>query len=461
MTNLSSPRGRPVGLARQLTLALALASGTVLLAVPGFADAAHAQKKKKKDEKAEASKPVYSKDFVAAYQPLDTAIRTEGADFAALKPQVLALVPLAVSPDEQHALGGLIFNTGIAAKDLAMELQGVEMMLASSKVKPADTGRFHLIAFQLASSLNQNDTARSHLQQAIDLNYATENVTISDLQMNMAELYFSDDRNVEGLQYISDVIAARKAQGLPIDAKWYRRGVSVAYTNEIVPQVYDFVTGWVTDYPSPENWRDAVNLTRNLNDFEPAVLLDLLRLGRRVDTLKDKMDFIFYIETADARRLPMEVKSVIEQAYGSGTIPKGSDSFVDEQLKVASGRISADRADLPMLERDANAASAKLRTVVAAGDAFLSYGEYAKAAGFYEKSLTQEGVDRNLSLTRLGIAQIGMGSPATARDSLSKVEGVRMPVAKLWSAYAAQQMAAAPIPMTTEAAPDQTPATGG
>ncbi len=462
MTYLSSPRGRPVGLARQLALAIALASGTTLLAIPGFAEAAHAQRKKKGDDKEEAAKPVYSKEFVTAYQPLDTAIRAEGADFAALKPQVLALAPLAVSPDEQHALGGLIFNSGISAKDLPMQLQGLEMMLASGKVQPDQVGRFHLIAFQIASNLKQNDTARNHLQRAIDLKYSTENITTADLQMNMAELYFSEDRNVEGLQYISDVIAARKAQGLPIDPKWYRRGVSVAYSNEIVPQVYDFVTAWVTDNPAPENWRDAVNLTRNLNDFEPPVLLDLLRLGRRVDALKDKMDFVFYIETADARRLPMEVKEVIELAYNSGTIPKGSDSYVDEQLKVASSRISADRADLPALERDANAASAQMRTVVAAGDAFLSYGEYAKAVGFYEKSLSTAGVDRNLALTRLGIAQIGMGDPVAARDNLAKVDGVRMPVAKLWSAYAAQQAAAAaPSAMTTEADQSQDVVTGG
>lgn len=438
MTNLTSPRRHQAGLTRKLALAIALASGTTLLTVPGFVDAAYAQKKKK-NNKQEAPKASYSKEFVAAYQPLDVALKAPTPDFVALKPQILALVPLAVSPDEQQALGGMIFNAGVSGKDSVLQLQGVEMMLASGKLEPIEVGRFNMVAFQVALGVDQYDKAQTYLQRAIDLNYATENFTTSDLQMNMAELYFSQDRNVEGLKYLSDTIAAHKAQGLPIDAKWYRRGLSVAYTNEIVPQVYEFVTDWVSENPSPENWRDAVNLTRNLNDFEPPVLLDLLRLGRRSGTLKDKMDYIFYIETADARRLPMEVKQVIEEAYVSGVIPKGSDTFVDEQLRVANGRIGADRADLPALERDASAASAQLRTVIAAADAFLSYGDYAKAAGFYEKSLTLAGVDRNLALTRLGIAQIGMGNPATARESLNKVDGVRMPVARLWGAYATVQ----------------------
>jgi tetratricopeptide (TPR) repeat protein len=433
---MSSPRAS-TRLARQLALAVALAGGTAVLAVPGFADAAYAQKKKK-DEKADAGKPVYSKEFVAAYQPIDTALRAPTADLAALKPQVLALLPLATSPDEQLALGGMMFNTGINAKDLPLQFQGVELMLASGKVKPEETGKFNLVAFQIANELKQYDKARSYLQKAIDLGYSAPNVSTSDLQMNMAELYFSEDRFTEGLKYLSDAIAAKNAAGQPVDVRWYKRGVSVAYTNEIVPQVYDFVQAWVSDYPTPENWRDAVNLTRNLNEYDGPVLLDLLRLGKKVGTLKEKNDYIFYIESADTRRLPVEVKAVIEDAYATGVIPKGSDSWVEEQFKTASGLIAEDQKALPVLERDANAPTARLRTVIAAGDTFLSYGEYAKAAGFYERSLTMPEVDRNLALTRLGIAQIGAGDVAAARATLAKVEGPRAPIAMLWTAYAEQ-----------------------
>lgn len=439
MTNLSSPF-RPAGLARQLALAVALAGGTAVLAVPGFADAAYAQKKKKKDEE-DAAKPVYSKEFVAAYQPVEAALKAPGADVAAIKPQILALVPLAVSPDEQLALGGMIFNTGITAKDLPLQLQGVEMMLASGKVKPEEVGRFNVVAYQIAAQLDQYEKARGYLQKAIDLNYSAPNVTTADLKTNLAELYFSEERYAEGLKYLSDVIAERKAAGQPVDVKWYRRGVQIAYSNEIVPQVYEFVQGWVIDDPTPDTWRDAVNLTRNLNEFEAPVMLDLLRLGKRVGTLKDKNDYIFYIEAADTRRLPQEVKDVIEEANAKGAIPKGSDSWVDEQLKLANGLIAEDKAGLPALERDANAASAQLRTVMAAGDAFLSYGQYAKAASFYEKALGMAGVDTSLALTRLGIAQTGAGNHAAAREAFAKVDGVRAPVAMLWSAYAAQQAA--------------------
>ena len=441
MTQLSSPR-RPGRLVRQFALAVALAGGTAVLAVPGFAEPAHAQKKKKGEE-AQAGKAVYSKEFVAAYQPIDAALKAAGADPVALKPQVLALIPLAKSPDEQIAAGGMVFNTGVAAKDLPMQLQGVEMMLASGKVSPQEVGRFNLVAYQISAQQKDYGKARSYLQKAIDLNYSSDNVTTADLMSNMAELYFSQEQYAEGLAYLDNLIDTRKAAGQPIDPKWFRRGVQVAYTNEIVPQLYDFVQGWVVAEPSPDTWRDAVNLTRNLNDFEGPVLLDLLRLGKEVGTLKEKNDYIYYIEAADTRRLPQEVKDVIEEASAKGAIPKGSDPWVEEQLKLATSLIVEDKRGLPALERDANAASAQLRTVVAAGDAFLSYGEHAKAAGFYEKALGMAGVDTNLVLTRLGIAQTGAGNIAAAREAFAKVQGVRAPVAMLWSAYAEQQSATA------------------
>ncbi|MFM7348785.1 MAG: hypothetical protein ACKO01_04780 [Erythrobacter sp.] len=438
MTNLSSPR-RPARLARQFALAAALASGTVLLAVPGFAYAALAQKKK--DDKEAPAKPVYSKEFVAAYAPIETALKAPGADPNVIKPQVVALAPLAKSPDEQLAVGVMMYNTGIIAKDTALQYQGVGLMLASNKATPAEQGRYNLVASQLASQSKQYDKAREYLQKAIDLGFTDANIKPADLKLSMAELYFSEQRDVDGLKYLADAIAAQKAQGVKVDERWYKRGVSVAYNGQIVPQVYDFVQGWVVDYPSEANWRDAVNLTRNLNDYEAPIMLDLFRLGDRVGSLNAKNDYLSYVEMADTCRLPAEVKRVIEEAYSRNVVPKGSDSWVEEQYKLANSLIAQDKTALPGLERDANAPTAQLRTVMAAADTLLGYGEYGKAAAFYEKALGLPGADKNLVLTRLGIAQVGLGNHAAAQQTLAKIEGNRVPVARLWSAYAAQQAA--------------------
>lgn len=442
MSNLSSTRPNRAGLARNLAFAIALASGSALLVAPAFTDAAHAQKKdKKKDE----GKAQYSKEFLAAYKPLEAALAAPGADIASLKPQLMAMVPLAISADEQQAAGGMIYNAGANSSDQSLQLQGMEMLLASGKVAPEQVGRYNFTAYQLANALKDYAKARKYLQASIDNNFTSERISTADLEITMAEIDFAEGNHAAGLEYLSKAIAHRKANGLQVDTAWYRRGITVAYSNQVVPQIYDLVVQWVGDYPTEDNWRDAVNLTRNLNSYEGPEALDLLRLARKVGALRDKQDYILYIEAADARRLPKEVKDLIDQAYAAGAVSK-DDIYVADSLTTANGRIKTDMAELPVLEKDANAASAGLRTVFAAGDAFLSYGDYTKAAGFYEKSLGMAGVERNTALTRLGIAQVGMGDYAAAQATLAKVDGARSPIAKLWSAYAAEQAAGAATP---------------
>ena len=65
---------------------------------------------------------------------------------------------------------------------------------------------------------------RAYLQRAIDGGFTMEGVSTSDLKLNMAELYFSQDQYQRGLDYLLETIEARKAAGETIEEAWYRRG---------------------------------------------------------------------------------------------------------------------------------------------------------------------------------------------------------------------------------------------
>lgn len=420
-----------------LALAIALATGSAVVATAVIPAEASAQRKRDKDKKDE-QKPQYSKEFIAAYQPLNEQLTAEGASLAALQPQIDALLPLAQSPDEQNAAGGLVYNAGATFQNEDLQLKGLELMLSSGKVAPENVGRFNFIAYQLANSKGNFATARQYLGAAIKNNFTTETITRSDLEIAMAENYFADAQYKDGLSYLTQAINDRKAEGQTVEEQWYRRGVTVAYQNEVVPEVYDILTMWLSEYPSSAGWADAINITRNLNTFASPEMLDLFRLSRRVDALRTAQDYDYYVETADARRLPKEVSDVIKEGIAAGVVSSTS-SYTAEALETANSRIAADRADLPDLERDADAPGAELRLVTAAGSTFLSYGQYDKAVRFYERALTMPGVETDEVLTRLGMAQVGMGDFAAARETLGKVSGARMSIAKLWMTYAEQQ----------------------
>lgn len=425
--------------ASSLALAIALATGSAVVATAVFPAEANAQRRERERDRGKQEESAgggYSDEFRAAYVPLDEAMKAPGSDLNALKPQLQALVPLLKTSDEKIAGGGMIFNTGIQLQDPVLQLQGMEIMLSSGLVPAENLGRYNFIAYQLANQQDQIPKSRTYLQAAIDNNFTTDEINASSLRIQMAESYFSANELDAGFDYLRDAIRNRKAQGQAIDERWYRRGVTVAYENQS-PAVYDFVTMWLADYPSASNWRDAINIARNLNRFTDPEILDLFRLGRRVDALQDASDYDYYVEAADPRRLPKEVKDVIEEGLAAGVVNQGN-LFITEALEVANGRIAADRSDLPSLERDAMAASAELRTVVAAGNAFLSYEDYAKAAQFFERALAMPGVETNEVRNRLAIAQIGMGDYAAAEATLENVSGSREVIAKLWAAYADQ-----------------------
>ena len=69
------------------------------------------------------------------------------------------------------------------------------------------------------------------------------------------------------------------------------------------------------------------------------------------------------------------------------------------------------------------------------GDAYLNYGDAAKAEELYRMALTKSGVDKDRVLTRLGIAQVDQGKYAEARANFKLIGGARLPLARLWLAF--------------------------
>lgn len=416
------PKFRAVAsrLAFAVALAATGAAGMTLAASPALAQ--------KKNEK--AAKPQYSKEFVAVYQPVATVVNA-GGDFAAVKPQLDAVVAVAKNADEKHAAGQMIYNVGAKTNDVALQRQGVDLMLDSGKTAPAELGRVSLAAAQLAYNVKDWATARRRAEQAIAAGHA------GDAELLIAEAYFGEGQIAQGIDAIDKVIAKKVASGQPVPEAWLKRAIAQSYQAKLDAQAIKYSAMYAQYYPSETSWGDAIAVQRNINNYEGQELLDLLRLGARAKALRNERDYVDYITASDARRLPGETQRIIEAGIAAGKL-RANDVFVNEAKGIASGRVAADTRDLPGLERDARAASATAATAMAAGDAFLSYNEAAKAEEFYKIALGKPGVDAPRVMTRLGIAQLDQGKTADAQATFAKVEGARQAIAQLWAIYAAQ-----------------------
>lgn len=425
-------------------VALALIAATGTLGITAIAEPAHAQNKE------EERKPEYSKEFIAAYQPVDAALKAETSDPAAAKALIPALVAASQSADEKRATGGVMLNLGNETDDAGLRLQGIEMMLDSGILEPNLEGQLSFAAYQAYRDQNNIAAARTALERAIAVNHTFEATMTDgsqrtfgadDMRTMIADLYFDQENYAEGLNYLSTQIDERRSAGEKIPESWIRKGLSVAYENEINDQTPKYVALLAENYPSDVVWGDAVIVTLNANNYQNPEVLDLLRLSRRTKAYNDARVLSEYVEILDPRRYPGEVVSVIDEGSALGVVDK-SDPFIAETRREAAGRVDTDRADLPSLAADARASGATLKTLVVAGDTFLSYDQPAEAEEFYTKALGMTGVETPLVLTRLGIAQYDQGKYAEAIETFKQVEGARKDIANLWAIYTAQKAGA-------------------
>lgn len=366
------------------------------------------------------------------------AIAALGATLTAEKTQLDAIYAAIANQDDRMVAGQLAAQLGGLAQDGAIQRRGLGLMLESGKLPAADVGKYHFFAGNLAYDAKDYAAARTSLSAAIAAGYRE-----NDPETLLAEAYMNDNQVAQGLTILMQAIDARKAAGNPAPQNWYRRGLGAAYRGKMLDQTSAFSTALVRDHPNAENWAGAITILREIARYTNQETLDLMRLMDRTKSYAEERDYVEYIQAADARRLPGEVMNVINAGVAAGKLREG-DMFVAEARTIASGRLAADKASLPALERDSRAANATAATASAGGDAFLSYGEAAKAAELYTIALGKPGVDSARVLTRLGIAQADMGRFAEAKASFAKIDGPRKPLAQLWDIYVTQK-AAAPV----------------
>lgn len=419
----------------QLALALALTSGAVL-GITALEAPAFAQKKGKAN---------YSKGFIEAYSPIEAMSKAQPADIAAITAATPTMIAAIETPDDKLVAGNLLYSIGSQSKNSALQRQGVDMMLESGKVPAADLPKYIFLAGQLAYQDKDWATARTRFLSAMEAGYSG-----ADPEAVVAETYFSENNYAGGLKYLTDAINGRISAGKTIDQNWLKRGISVAYNNNLAEAAATFAGLNAKLYPGRDSWGDAIAIQRNFGNYENQETLDLLRLSDRTGSLRSERDYVDYIEAADARRLPGEVTRVVDAGIAAGQLD-AQDLFVAESRTVAKGRLSTDQAELPALESDARKPGATAVTAAAAGDALLSYGKAAQAEEMYKIALGKPGADTARVLTRLGIAQVDQGKIDEAKANFAKVTGNRAPIAKLWMIYADQKGGAPAAAATAEA----------
>jgi hypothetical protein len=428
-------------------LSAALLAGVAVGAL-GTAAPAAAQKKAAAPK---AAKTGYSKEFVAVAAPLQAkvaaiqAAKAKGpAGQAELDaaivgaPQMFAAAEAAVqNNDDRLALGQLAINLGGYINDIAMRQRGAKMVLDSGKLDPTKVADVQFYHGNFAYSNKDYATAATALAAAINAGYAAPEA--GEL---MADAYAKMGQPAQGLAALKRIVDAKRAAGQPVPEAWLRRANVIAYNAKLPAESMDWALTQVQLYPTKFNWLGSAQLVRRFGNYGPNETIDLFRLMMRSGAFDNDPkllgnEFKEYVEAADPRRLPGEVVRVLDKGVQVGAL-SNSTAWVRDYRSLASGRMTADRASLPA----APTAASNGLTLLSTGDAWLNYGEAARAEAFFNAALGKGGVDKDRVLTRLGIAQYDQGNFAAAKATFAQVSGARTPLARLWLALLATKGAA-------------------
>ncbi len=175
-----------------------------------------------------------------------------------------------------------------------------------------------------------------------------------------------------------------------------------------------------------------------VNTLEPQVQLDLLRLMALTNSMSDRREYVTYIEAADPRIMANEVAKVLDAAVQKGVISTG-DEYYGEVKRVVDERAPADRAEAPKLAADGAQGRGRQAARRTPATSTSRSACIAEAEEMFQLALDKGGVDRDQTLTRLGIAQVQQGKLAEAKATFAQVAGSRAVVAQMWQAYVAEQ----------------------
>lgn len=187
-------------------------------------------------------------------------------------------------------------------------------------------------------------------------------------------------------------------------------------------------------FPKKETWPNlSLLLFRSGGE---ANTLNIFRIARDAGGLTRGEEYTEMAQLSIEKGLPGEAQSTIEEGQAKGLYSvKATQDLANRLLATAKAQAAADKPTL--IKQDIEAAGKKNGEVDARiALAFMSYGDYEKAAAAFERGLAKGNV-RNPEETKLnlGISQLKAGKKDAAVATLSSVQGddTLRRLARLWT----------------------------
>jgi Tfp pilus assembly protein PilF len=396
-----------------------------IASVPAAAQLTRSQESDKPMAQQPQSKPgdvKPSSGAVKAIVDLQNAVKAN--DTANIPAKVAAAQAVAKTKEDRYLIAVFQRQAALNAKDVGALAKAVQALEASNFLDATKVAALYMDLGIQQFNAKQTALAIASFQRATAL---TPN-DLGAIEL-LAQAKSAAGQNAEASSLFQQTLKGRLAAGQKPTEDIYRRAVQAAYDSQS-PAAIDLGRQWVAAYPSPDSWRNAILIYRNLAKPDVEGTLDLLRLMQTMNALSSPSDYNLFATAAADQQNYVEAQAVIDAGIAAKHVDPASPLFHDIVAGLKSKQKLTD-ADLAEAEKIAQTGTAMVRV----GDRYFGKGQYAKAADLYRKALAKGGVDKDIANIHLGMALARSNDKAGAVAAFKAVTGPRADIAKYWLLY--------------------------
>lgn len=363
-----------------------------------------------------------SSGALKAVVELQNAVKAN--DTANIPAKLAAARAVAKTKEDNYLIGVFQRQAALNAKDVAGLATAVQALEASNYLDATK-----LAALYMDLGIQQFNAKQTALAVASFQRAATLTPNDSGAIELLAQAKSAAGQNAEAASLFQQTIKARIAAGQKPTEDVYRRAVQAAYDSQS-PSAIELGRQWVSAYPSPDSWRNAILIYRNLAKPDVEGTLDLLRLMQTMNALSKSADYNLFATAAADQQNYVEAQAVIDAGIAAKQVDPASPLFRDIVVGLKSKQ-KLTEADLVAATKMAQSGAAMVRV----GDRYFGMGQYAKAADLYRAALAKGGVDKDIANLHLGMALARSNDKAGATAAFNAVTGPRADIAKYWLLY--------------------------
>lgn len=369
----------------------------VLLMGVGLADAAHAQDKVSTVMEIGGSKLAVSPQEMRALSALGNLAR--GAPSGRQDRALADARRIANSRDARFALALYELEIGNRRGDDAMRAGALDVLIASPLTRPERLAGHLAVRGQIAFRAGDLDMAGRLWGRLAALT-----PTDPDALANLAQVRLAQKDAPGAMDLLDRAIAAREAMGQTADENWYLQRLSIAQQGQLVGPGTAAARALIDSHPSPDNWRIALVVYRQLVVAEGALEIDLFRLTRHVGALTQAAEYQRMAQLLNQAGEPREARAVLGEGVQRGLLDAAvsptREIIAEVDRAMAKARPDAAPPDLP------NAAGAQVRL----GMIRLNAGQRAEAEAAFRAAADHPAGGRYADLGFFWLAWLGRGS---------------------------------------------------